>query len=124
MLQQMAISHLILYITVKKAQGDYMKSVGDRLRKQEKAKWGDLWDWIKSKVIETFLLHRWVRDTNVHCSVNNEHNNNNNGGIRGLWCGDWCLCSEGLEKGKLSVLCHCQGMVIRPVILDAKRGQA
>lgn len=30
-----------------------MKSIGGRLRGQEKAKQGDLWDWIKSKMGET-----------------------------------------------------------------------
>ena len=35
-----------------------MKSIGDRVERQEKAKWGNLWDWIKSKVINTLLLHR------------------------------------------------------------------
>ena len=30
-----------------------MKSVGDRIGRQEKAKWGNLWDCIKGKVKDT-----------------------------------------------------------------------
>ena len=32
-----------------KTGGGYMKSIGDRSGRQEKAKWGNLWDQIKSK---------------------------------------------------------------------------
>ena len=40
-----------------------MKFIGDRLRRWEKAKWGNLWDWIKSKIKrETLLLQWWVQD--------------------------------------------------------------
>ena len=36
---------------------DYMKSIGDRLGKQEKAKQGNLWDLIKSKMIDTYFFY-------------------------------------------------------------------
>ena len=34
-----------------------MKSIGDRLGRQEKAKWGNLWDWIKGKMIDTYFFY-------------------------------------------------------------------
>ena len=39
-----------------------MKSIGNRLGKRDKAKWGDIWDWIKSKMIDSFLLCRSVQN--------------------------------------------------------------
>ena len=33
-----------------------MKSTSDSLGRWEKAKWGNLWDWIKSKVINTYFF--------------------------------------------------------------------
>lgn len=37
----------------------YMKCIGVRLGRREKVKrgGGDLWDWIKSKIIETYYFH-------------------------------------------------------------------
>ena len=37
----------------------YMKFTGDRLRRWEKAKWGrgNLYDWIQSKMIDTFIFY-------------------------------------------------------------------
>ena len=61
MLLRMAILHLILYITIKRGGiRGYMKSMGDRLGRREKAKGGagkeaDLWDWIKSKMIDIYF---------------------------------------------------------------------
>lgn len=41
-----------------------MKSVGGRLRRQEKVKCGNLWDWIKSKMERyLLLLHWWIQDS-------------------------------------------------------------
>ena len=37
-----------------------MKSIGDRLERWEKAKRGNLWDWIKSKMIAETGLAQWV----------------------------------------------------------------
>ena len=34
-----------------------MKSIGDRLGRQEKAKRGNLWDWLKSKMIDTHFFY-------------------------------------------------------------------
>ena len=34
-----------------------MKSIGDRLGRQEKEKWGNLWDWIKSKMIDMYFFY-------------------------------------------------------------------
>ena len=36
---------------------DYIKSTGDRLGRYEKAKGGNLWDWIKSKMIDTCFFY-------------------------------------------------------------------
>ena len=55
----------ILYIRVKgrDVREGYMKSIGGRIRGQEKAKPGNLWDWIKSKTERhMLLLHWWVQD--------------------------------------------------------------
>ena len=58
MLLKMAILHLILCITVKRGGiSDYMKSSGDRLGRWERARQGNLWDWI-NKTIDILLLHR------------------------------------------------------------------
>ena len=38
-----------------------MKTIGDNLGSQEKAKGGNLWDWVKSKMKKQILiLHWWV----------------------------------------------------------------
>ena len=56
-LQRMAVLHCILYITIKgRGVKSYMKSIGDRLGRQEKAKQRNLWDWIKSKMYRLVLL--------------------------------------------------------------------
>ena len=44
MLQRMAVLQLILYIRIKGGDVRRVNSVSDRLREQEKAKWGSVWD--------------------------------------------------------------------------------
>ena len=34
-----------------------MKSIGDRLGRQEKPKQGNLWDWIESKMTDTYFFY-------------------------------------------------------------------
>ena len=34
-----------------------MKPIGDRLGGGEKAKWGNLWDWIKSNMVDTYFFY-------------------------------------------------------------------
>lgn len=42
----------------------YMKSIGGKLRGQDKAKWGTLQDWLKSKMDKhILLLYWWVQDS-------------------------------------------------------------
>ena len=35
----------------------YTKSTGDRLGRWEKAKWGNFWVWITSKMIDTYFFN-------------------------------------------------------------------
>ena len=57
MLQRVAILQLILYIAIKVGgvTGD-LKSIGDKLGMQEKAKRGNLWDWIKTRTNRHILF--------------------------------------------------------------------
>lgn len=50
--------HHLFYASESKGETrGYIKFIGERL----KAKWGNLWNWIKSKRnIHILLLHRWV----------------------------------------------------------------
>jgi hypothetical protein len=50
----MVVSQPFLYIAIKGRVG-YMNSIGDRLERWEKAKQGNPWDWIKNKMIDTYL---------------------------------------------------------------------
>lgn len=53
-LGRMRILHLILHITSKaQTYVGYMKSMGDRLGREEKAKCGSFFDWINGKMIGT-----------------------------------------------------------------------
>ena len=62
MLQKMAFLPLNLYIRIKGDDGRGLHEIfGDRFGRWEKAKQGNLWDWIKSKNNRhKILLHRWV----------------------------------------------------------------
>ena len=48
-----------------------MKSIGARLGRQEEAKQGNLWDWIKSRMIDTYFFyiggHRLVNSQQLTC---------------------------------------------------------
>ena len=65
MLWKVAVSPLILYIRIRGEEvRGHMKSIGDRLERREQAKWGNLWDWEKSKRNRHILLfHRRVQDS-------------------------------------------------------------
>ena len=65
MLQRIAVLQFILYITMKRRHNEgYTIFIGGRLGRREKAKQGNLWDWIKSKVKrQILLLHWWVQES-------------------------------------------------------------
>ena len=42
-----------------------MKSIGDRLGKQEEAKQGNLWDWVKNKMIDKSFTQVGTGDANT-----------------------------------------------------------
>ena len=69
MLQRREVLHPALYSTTKGEDvgtTGYMTSTGDRLGEWEKAKWGNLWGWMKSEMIDTcfFYMSRY-RTANV-----------------------------------------------------------
>ena len=105
-LPRMEVLHHILYITIKGGGiRGYVKSMRDRLGRQEKVMPGNLWDGIKSKRnTHTPFLHRWVR------RVNKEHVtwHSNNEEPCGLL--QWEILLTGLENGNcpgiLKVCCH------------------
>lgn len=52
-----------LFYKLKSKEEGYMKFIDSRLREWEKAKWGNLWDWIKSKLERQMrFLHWWVQE--------------------------------------------------------------
>ena len=54
----MTVMHFILYITIQREDvSELHESTGDRLGRQEKVKQGNLWDWIKCKMIDTNFFY-------------------------------------------------------------------
>ena len=74
-----------------------MKSIGDRLGKQEKAKWGNFWDWIKSKMRDIYIFYIGG------CKVVKSKINMITIKMRDSFsCFGGRLCPEGSGKGTLS----------------------
>ena len=75
-----------------------MKSIGARLGRWEKAKWGNFWDWIKIKMMDTSFTQ-----VGRGSAINMTAINMTAMTMRGLWSLEWCPCFEGPGKREVTL---------------------